>query len=261
MFGVDRNVLLFVKLTIECGSVHTQLASTNLTRWPLCLEVLRPLTFPRHNAMSSRLSSSQASHFPASLCHRWQPRHWCNVASVLIPRVISEVLARHDAHVLAGLGAIGIPQTQHRICTIWEAAVSIAAADCGSSIPKVFTTSHPLTESKFPLNWMEQVYLYLISLLRWRLYPVLQEKKNRKMLKQVFFLPISEISTGRCGGGWCASVRPSQPHDSVDYNWVGSAGNSYVLYFNANNRNPKSLVWLLHVTDEWSIWKNILFCR
>jgi len=39
---------------------------------------------------------------------------------VLIPRVISDVLARHDAQVLAAFGDMGIPHTQQRTFTIFR---------------------------------------------------------------------------------------------------------------------------------------------
>ena len=90
--------------------------------------------------MSSRLSSPQDIHFPASLCHLWQVLHWCNVTSVLIPWVISEALARQEAQVFAELGAIGIPHWQHRTCTnlFIEISTVASAVAWGPSIVQKF---------------------------------------------------------------------------------------------------------------------------
>ena len=84
--------------------------------------------------MSSRLSSSHPSHLPASLCHLWQPRHWWRVASVLMPRVTSALLARHEAHVLDGLGAMGTPHIQHRTFTMVPPPAAAPGGSIGSSM-------------------------------------------------------------------------------------------------------------------------------
>ena len=114
---------------MEWGSVQIHPASTKRIFCPLLACPLSPLTCARQSPISSRLSSSQATHFPASLCHRWQPRHWCKVASVLIPRVISEVLARHVEQVLAAFGSMSTPHMQHSTLVVEGGPPALAATE------------------------------------------------------------------------------------------------------------------------------------
>jgi hypothetical protein len=63
---LHTNHLLTFNL-IECGSVQTQAASTNLTLPPTpSFFFFNPLTLFKHSAINSRLSNSQPIHRPAS---------------------------------------------------------------------------------------------------------------------------------------------------------------------------------------------------
>ncbi len=81
---------------------------------------------------------------------------------MLIPWVISEALARHEAQVFAELGAIGIPHWQHKTCTNLFIEIStVASADAwGPSIVQKFRVGCSFFENResmpspfFPLLW------------------------------------------------------------------------------------------------------------
>ena len=89
-----------------CGSVHTKLASIRRTD-------LRPRSFFKQIARSSRLSSSAITHVLGGFKYLSQFLQKLIVAVLGISSVISILFRKQFTHRFALLGSIGIPQSAH----------------------------------------------------------------------------------------------------------------------------------------------------
>lgn len=105
----------------ECGSVHTNCASTSV-------KPFSPLIFFRH-----RVSSSRDSSWHATQCvfarKRWHSRHCSRVPSLSMPSHRSTSSLRHCAHMFAPLETMLWPHTQH---LLHEPRQSVRAARSSS---------------------------------------------------------------------------------------------------------------------------------
>src|SRR3989338_255850 len=106
--NTSRWIVSFTFSRRECGSVHTNPASTSFT-------LLRPRSFFRHSVSSRGLSSGASIHAVGGWWYRPHPRHHCTVICFGIPSVMSTWLRRQSMHMFALFGAISVPHMQHRM--------------------------------------------------------------------------------------------------------------------------------------------------
>lgn len=99
---------IYTLILLECGSVQTNPASTNFTRF-------NPFNFLRHNESSSLDSNAQAIHSAGGCKYLSQPRQKYNVHCLGIPSVISTWPLKHATHMFAGFGSMATPHSQHKL--------------------------------------------------------------------------------------------------------------------------------------------------